>query len=218
MGTPTEAGITLTAKAAAEIQRVIDAHAADLSDPAVRIGVQGKGLQQHYVFDLTEQIGANDRVFESQGLRLVCTADDAPRVAGTQIDFRDGPDGGGFVFHAPPERRSARREEETTAGPPPDEDQVRDALRQVIDPEVGLNIVDLGLVYGIEIDGRAVHVRLTMTTPACPLSETIMADAERRVLAACPGTAAIDLELVWKPPWTSEMMSDRAKEAMGWRR
>ena len=89
------------------------------------------------------------------------------------------------------------------------------ALRQVIDPEIGLDIVSLGLVYGIEVTGSRVRVDLTMTTPACPLGEHIANDARVRIMAV-DGVTQVDVELVWEPRWTPERMSKEAKEALGW--
>jgi metal-sulfur cluster biosynthetic enzyme len=92
---------------------------------------------------------------------------------------------------------------------------VREALRAVIDPEVGMNIVDLGLVYGIDAHADHVHVKLTMTTPACPLGPAIVGDAETVLHALLPD-AKVQIELVWEPPWTPALMSDHAKRRFGW--
>lgn len=89
------------------------------------------------------------------------------------------------------------------------------ALRSVIDPEVGLNIVDLGLVYGVDVDGGRVHVRLTMTTPTCPLGEQI-ADEARAAVRDVEGVEEATVELVWDPPWSVERMTPLAKQALGW--
>ena len=94
-------------------------------------------------------------------------------------------------------------------------ERVLDALRGVIDPEVGLSIVDLGLVYGVEIADGRVDVRVTMTTPACPLGDQITRDIEERV-GAVAGVAAAHAELVWDPPWSPDRMSVHAKEMLGW--
>ncbi len=91
------------------------------------------------------------------------------------------------------------------------------ALREVIDPELGLNVVDLGLVYGIEIRGAAVDVGLTMTSSACPLGEHVARLAEQR-LGALPGIEAVTVNLVWDPPWSPERMSEAARQALGWER
>lgn len=98
----------------------------------------------------------------------------------------------------------------------PSEEEVRVVLRKVIDPEVGLNIVDLGLVYGIAITDNKLHVDLTMTTPACPLSEMILDDAQHSLAAQVPTGCEIELSLVWDPPWSSDKMSEHARKHFGW--
>jgi metal-sulfur cluster biosynthetic enzyme len=104
----------------------------------------------------------------------------------------------------------------TDAKAPPTEDAVWDALRTVDDPEVGMNVVDLGLVYGVEVDGRDVSVRLTMTSPACPLGDVIAENAHAAIRTATPGAGRIDVALVWDPPWTPERMSEAARKRFGW--
>jgi metal-sulfur cluster biosynthetic enzyme len=100
---------------------------------------------------------------------------------------------------------------------PIDEDQVRDALRQVLDPEAGMNIVDLGLVYGIQVsDDAGVSVQITMTSAACPMAEMIVDDVHAVIEAALPQGTTVQVELVWDPPWTPERMSGLAREHFGW--
>lgn len=98
------------------------------------------------------------------------------------------------------------------------EERVREALRSVDDPEVGMNIVDLGLVYRIDIAPERVRVELTMTTPACPLGELITDNARRAVAAALPQDLAVEVVLVWEPPWTPDRMSESARQTFGWLR
>jgi len=98
----------------------------------------------------------------------------------------------------------------------PDDDAIREALRQVEDPEAGMNIVDLGLVYGIEVADAAVHIDLTMTTAACPMADMIMDQGAPAVGAIVPPGTAIDVELVWDPPWTPDKMTGIAREHFGW--
>ena len=100
----------------------------------------------------------------------------------------------------------------------PTMERVREALSTVDDPEVGINIVDLGLVYGIHIAPELVRVELTMTTPACPLGELITDNARRAVGAALPQNVAVDVVLVWEPPWTPDLMSESARQTFGWPR
>lgn len=94
-------------------------------------------------------------------------------------------------------------------------ERVLDALRGVIDPEVGLDVVELGLVYGVGVDAGHVQIDLTMTTPACPLGEQIVRDAEERV-GAVAGVESVSVDLVWDPPWSPARMSPSAREALGW--
>ena len=96
------------------------------------------------------------------------------------------------------------------------DDRVREILRQVIDPEVGVNIVDLGLVYRIDSNAAGVRVEMTMTSPACPLGEMIVDEARAVLAAGFPGSGEPDISLVWNPPWEPSMMSERAKESLGW--
>lgn len=93
---------------------------------------------------------------------------------------------------------------------------LQDLLHGVIDPEVGVNIVDLGLVYDIRVtsEGQA-QVRMTLTTPGCPLS-AYMDDAVRGALWGAPGVSDVDLQIIWDPPWSTDMMSLRAKQELGW--
>lgn len=95
-------------------------------------------------------------------------------------------------------------------------DRVRDLLRQVIDPEVGVNIVDLGLVYRVEASAAGIRVEMTMTSPACPLGEMIVDEARAVLAAGIPDSGELQIALVWNPPWEPSMMSDRAKESLGW--
>ena len=98
----------------------------------------------------------------------------------------------------------------------PTEEEVREALRSVDDPEVGINIVDLGLVYRVDLTPEHVRVELTMTTPACPMGDYITDHVRRAVGAMLPDGAGVDVELVWDPIWTPERMSESAKQTFGW--
>ena len=91
------------------------------------------------------------------------------------------------------------------------ENEVREALRSVTDPELGINIVDLGLVYGIDIDGAAVRVTMTMTSPACPLREYIQSLVESAIADRVPGVERLDVDIVSEPPWSEEMMTEDAR-------
>lgn len=95
------------------------------------------------------------------------------------------------------------------------EEDVRTVLRRVKDPELNLNIVDLGLVYNIEVtDGKNVHVEMTLTSPGCPAGPEIMSDAQRTI-EGLEGVGAVDIELVWSPYWTPERMDPRLRAFLG---
>ena len=95
------------------------------------------------------------------------------------------------------------------------DDPIRRALSSVVDPELGVDVVELGLVYRIQHTDGAIEVDLTMTTPSCPLGEHIREEAERALEDAFPG-ARVGVRLVWSPPWEPGRMSDAAKTALGW--
>ncbi|MGA8010892.1 MAG: metal-sulfur cluster assembly factor [Candidatus Acidiferrales bacterium] len=98
----------------------------------------------------------------------------------------------------------------------PTEGEVRAALREVNDPEIGINIVDLGLVYGIEVINDRVFVKMTMTTPACPLHAYLSKTAEDSIRRHFPDVNAVHIELVWEPPWEASRMSEAARKQLGW--
>lgn len=100
----------------------------------------------------------------------------------------------------------------------PTEERVREALRSVDDPEVGMNIVDLGLVYRIDITQERVRVELTMTTPACPMGDVVTDNARKAIAAALAKDLAVEVVLVWEPPWTPDRMSESARQTFGWPR
>jgi|SRR5690349_9122840 metal-sulfur cluster biosynthetic enzyme len=111
---------------------------------------------------------------------------------------------------------------EETAPPPdaaapatgPTLDQVRLALRRVKDPELNLNIVDLGLVYDMLVDGATVTIDMSLTSPGCPSGPEIMTEAERQV-RSLPGVEDVVMNLVWSPPWTPERIEPRVRAYLG---
>jgi metal-sulfur cluster biosynthetic enzyme len=86
-----------------------------------------------------------------------------------------------------------------------DPEAVRAALRTVFDPELGLSVIELGLIYGIEVSGRAVAVTMTLTTPGCPIHD-VMPDWVREAVGRVPGVERVDVRLTFDPPWTPERM------------
>jgi metal-sulfur cluster biosynthetic enzyme len=89
------------------------------------------------------------------------------------------------------------------------------ALHKVEDPELGIDVVELGLVYALDVIGNDVRVKLSMTTPACPVGEHLLVEATLRIEAVA-GVRSADVQLVWEPAWTPERMTDKARAALGW--
>jgi len=88
---------------------------------------------------------------------------------------------------------------------------IEDSLKQCMDPEVPLNIVEMGLIYGIDVaDNNDVNIKMTMTTQGCPLHETLVQDATRYVKKV-PGVNNVNVDIVWDPPWSMDKMSEEAK-------
>ncbi len=94
-------------------------------------------------------------------------------------------------------------------------DQVRAALVDVIDPELGINVVDLGLIYNVKIDEKKISVDMTLTTPGCPLAGLLAGNVEQALREAFPNTD-VEVSLVWDPPWTPDMLSADAKAQLGY--
>jgi metal-sulfur cluster biosynthetic enzyme len=116
---------------------------------------------------------------------------------------------------APPEQSSADEQAasaETVTPPTPD--QVKLALRKVKDPELNLNIVDLGLIYDIIVEGDVVQIDMTLTSPGCPAGPQIMTDVERAV-KGMSGVRDVQLNLVWTPFWSPELIEPRVRAYMG---
>ena len=94
------------------------------------------------------------------------------------------------------------------------ENQVLDALKSVIDPEIGINIVDLGLIYKVRLEEKEITIDLTLTTPGCPMHDG-MPDWVRESLKRLSPDASIEVNLVWNPKWTPKLMSQEAKKQLG---
>jgi len=103
------------------------------------------------------------------------------------------------------------------SAPGPDRDAIIAALKTVEDPEIPVNLYDLGLIYELDIEGDAVRIVMTLTTPNCPVAET-MPQMVREAVAGVDGVGDVSVSLTWDPPWSNQMMSDDAKlllEMMG---
>jgi metal-sulfur cluster biosynthetic enzyme len=95
------------------------------------------------------------------------------------------------------------------------EEQVYNALRKCMDPEIPVNVVDLGLIYGVKVaSGKDIDIRMTMTTRGCPLHDTLVSDVKRYV-GKLSGVGNINVEIVWDPPWSIEKMDPAVREKLG---
>ncbi|MER3404714.1 MAG: SUF system Fe-S cluster assembly protein [Chloroflexota bacterium] len=118
------------------------------------------------------------------------------------------------------EETSAPAQSESQAAAPaggtPTEEAILEALKEIYDPEIGINIVDLGLIYGLDItpEGK-VKVTMTLTTPACPIGPIIRSQVREVLTRRVPGVKETEVNLVWSPPWTPAMMSEDAKAELG---
>jgi metal-sulfur cluster biosynthetic enzyme len=97
----------------------------------------------------------------------------------------------------------------------PTVEDVEEALTNVIDPELGLDFVELGLIYAIDVDGSSVHVTFTLTSPGCPIGPQVSEQIEEFV-SELDGVESVDSSMVFTPPWTPELMSEDAKFALGY--
>ena len=101
-------------------------------------------------------------------------------------------------------------------GPQPLLPAITAALERVIDPEVAMNIVDVGLIYGVRVADDRVDVEVTMTSAACPVADVIVEDIEFQLDQSLPESLKIHVALVWEPAWTPRRMSGKARLLMGW--
>jgi len=93
-------------------------------------------------------------------------------------------------------------------------EEILKVLKNVIDPEIGINIVDLGFIYGIDIKGKKIHIKMTLTTPGCPMHSMFVHEVEQ-ALKAVFDKVEVKVELVFDPPWTPDKMSNEAKKKLG---
>ncbi len=94
------------------------------------------------------------------------------------------------------------------------EKQIWARLRTVFDPEIPVNVADLGLIYGVEVQGSTASVRMTLTSPGCPVGDQIQAEIQAK-LVQVPGVDSVDVQFVWDPPWDRNKISDAAKLQLG---
>ncbi len=93
-------------------------------------------------------------------------------------------------------------------------EQVEEALKEVYDPEIPINVVDLGLIYDIDVQDSTVNIKMTMTAPGCPMHQTIAADV-RQAVQGVEGVEKANVQVVWEPRWTPARLSDNAKKRLG---
>ena len=114
-----------------------------------------------------------------------------------------------------PNKQSAMSSEKETVESQVSEEQIRTALKEVVDPEIGLDVISLGLIYGVKVDQGQVDITMTLTTPMCPVGPMFLENVRNAVLAI-PGVAACNVDLTFSPPWDPRTMaSDEAKMMMG---
>ena len=94
------------------------------------------------------------------------------------------------------------------------EEIVLEQIKQVIDPDVGLNIVDMGLIYGVDINDDIVDITMTLTSPGCPAAPQLL-NGSQTVVQQLDGVEEVNINVVWTPPWDPEMMSEEAKAELG---
>ena len=205
--------ITLTPGAVAEMRRVMREQGLDpaVTQLVVRYNPRGWPEQcfEMQLRESRESAGGDDATLESGGIQICCDAKSYRFAKGITIDVKETNGQRSFAITQPKSRWPLAK--------PFAARWLEEALRQVVDPEVGLNIVDLGLIYETKIDANQVVVIMTMTTPACPMTDMILTDVKSAVLAAGPNIAEVQIELVWEPPWTRDMISQRGREEMGWK-
>lgn len=94
------------------------------------------------------------------------------------------------------------------------EDAVFEAVKEIIDPEVGINIVDMGLIYGVDIEDETVNITMTLTSPGCPAGGQLV-NGTQHVTQQLEGVEEVNVNVVWTPRWTPEMMTEEAKDELG---
>lgn len=115
--------------------------------------------------------------------------------------------------NAPASLEKVASDEPPAEPPRVTEQKVLEALSNVYDPEIPIDIVNLGLIYGVEIDGGNVRIEMTMTAPGCPVSGQIAGES-RLLVEEIPGVESVDVEIVWDPPWDPSKMSEEAQQSL----
>lgn len=196
----------------------------DLSTRVVRLGVL-PGVHPAAQMYLSKP-RAGEPYLEFGPVRLVIDPASRPFLQGATVDYLATPLPGGFSIEGPHFSTRPSAASHSPSGPsdapspqrdaPEEEDPLVTALRQVYDPEIPVNIVDLGLIYGIDRleDGR-VTIRMTVTSPGCPVAGMLQEEV-KSVAERVPGVREAVVSIVWEPPWGPERMSDRARRSLGY--
>lgn len=213
--------ITVTEKAASEVKRIIGEQRA--ADPALgkiylRMRVVGGGPSglQHKL-DLDPIVDEKrDELFEFHGVPAVVDKRSLLYLENASVDFHDQGSRRGFSVNtgnasgaSPPPKADA------SPSDPALQDRVIVALRNVFDPEIPVNIYDLGLIYDLNADSSgAVSIRMTLTSPACPVAGALPGEVQSKVQAVS-GVTSARVDLVWDPPWDKSRMSEEARLQLG---
>lgn len=213
--------ITITEKAASEVKRIIGEQQA--ADPALdkiylRLRIVGGGHSgfQHKL-DLDPAVNDKlDVLFEYHGVPTVIDKRSLLYLEDATVDFHDETSRRGFSVTSPTSRGASAPPKN---GAPQSEsalvESVVAALRTVFDPEIPVNIYELGLIYDLQIDpAGAVSIRMTLTSPACPVAGSLPGEVQARVQAVS-GVTSVKVDLVWDPPWNMSRMSEEAKLQLG---
>ncbi|WP_166365721.1 iron-sulfur cluster assembly protein [Pseudomonas akapageensis] len=185
-------------------RQILHAALADESGLSVRLRID-----EHFAHELLfEPDAEGDIVVNSDGIRLLLDPASAGRADGLSIDFVQELRGAGFTFDNPNRLRQNV-----------DVRQVLDILRNVYDPELPVNVVDLGLIYdcqthGLDSGGQRVEIKMSMTAPGCGMSD-MLKEAVRTKVQSLPGVSQVFVEIVWEPPWDQSRMSDAARLQLG---
>jgi FeS assembly SUF system protein len=213
--------ITITEKAAAEVNRIIgEQQAADpmLGKIYLRLRIVGgghSGIQHKLDLDPIVDL-KRDELFEFHGIPTAVDKRSLIYLENAKVDFHDNTNRRGFSVSSGINTGASRPP--ASAAPQSEsalEESVVAALRTVFDPEIPVNIYDLGLIYDLKIDpSGAVSIRMTLTSPACPVAGSLPGQVQARVQDVS-GVASAKVELVWDPPWSMSRMSEEARLQLG---
>ena len=166
-----------------------------------------------------------DEVLTLRGVPIAIDSGSRPFLDEAKVDYVTTAEGAGFAVTGPntpgaapapasPPSSSVAKDS-GKAGPKGFEAEARAALKKVYDPEIPMNIVDLGLIYELELTREGVaQVKMTMTTPGCPVIEMLL-DEVKGAVSSVPGVKTVNVDIVWDPPWSPEKMSEFAKRQLG---